>query len=142
MRKGQSFIIEFILFFGISFSLFVTISYYFYNQNFFLNEMIGESTTDLINKQISTDIVMANSCKSCDTILIRDKIPSQIGGYYYKIKMEDNCLNTTLYSRKLFSNQGAIFNLDKTFSLIGETKSENKRIEIKIDNIDNKIEVK
>lgn len=141
MSKGQSFIIEFILFFGISFSLFATISYYFYNQNSYLNEQIGESTTDLINKQISTDIVMANSCKNCDTILIRDKIPSQIGGYYYKIKAEDG-LNTTLYSRKLFSNQGTIFNLNETFSLIGESKSENKRIEIKINNIDNIIEVK
>lgn len=140
MRKGQSLVVEFILFFGISFSLFATISYYFYSQNLYLTEQVGKSTTDLVNKLISTDIVTANSCKSCETILIRDDIPQQIGGYYYDITISDN-IETTLYSQKHFSKQGTIFNLDKTFDLSGSTKSENKRIEIKINNIEKNIEV-
>ena len=140
MRKGQSFVVEFILFFGISFSLFATISYYFYSQNSYLTNQIGESETDLVNKIISTDIVTANSCKKCKTILIRDQIPQKIGGFYYDVNVNDN-IDTTLYSQKHFSKQGTIFNLDKTFDISGSTKSENKRIEIKINNEEKTIEV-
>lgn len=140
MRKGQSLVVEFILFFGISFSLFATISYYFYMQNSYLTTQVGESTTDLVNKMISTNIVSANSCKRCKTIQIRESIPEQIGGYYYDITVDEN-IDMTLYSQKHFSKQGTIFNLDKTFDLSGSTKSENKRIEIKINNEEKTIEV-
>lgn len=57
MEKGQSFIVEFILFFLISFSLFITISLFFYNQNVLFEERLGEKISELVNDVVSTGII-------------------------------------------------------------------------------------
>ena len=141
MRKGQSFIIEFILFFAISFSVFSTISFYFYNQSNYFKKIVGEKACALLNDFVSIDLLTGITCKSCDSILILDEIPSRIGGYYYKVSLDTTGLNTTLISAKLYSEHTSIFRLNETFSLSGESKSENKKIEIKINNTESTIEV-
>jgi len=141
MKKGQSFIIEFILFFVISFSLFTTISYFFYRQNVFYKGRVGEITSELVNNLISTDIIRGVSCKACDQVLITEEIPSKIGGFYYKTQLDSEGLKTTLFMGEASSKQNQIFNLDETFSLSGESTSENKRAGIKVNNIDQSIEV-
>lgn len=142
MTKAQSFIVEFILFFMISFSLFSIISFYFYNQTQYFKHRIGESTSQLINDLLSTEIMSSFRCKACDSLSTQEDIPSRIGDYYYEIKLNDQGLNTNLLSEKPYSKQGTIFNLNETFTLSGESSSENKRIEIKINNVDKIIEVK
>jgi len=135
MRKGQSLIIEFILFFLISFSLFAVISSFFFNQNEFFKERIGDRLTDIVNNLISTHIIRGVTCKSCDSLEIQEDIPSKIGGYYYRISLNQIWLNTTLISGKLYSRQNSLFNLNKTFTLTdSESKSENKIIGIQISN--------
>lgn len=135
MRKAQSFIVEFILFFVISFSLFTTISYFFYRQNVFYKGRVGDQTSELVNDLISTDIIKGVNCKACDQVLISEEIPSKIGGFYYKIQLNGE-LNTTLFLGKASSKQTPIFNLNETFSSSGESTSENKRVGIKVNNID------
>jgi hypothetical protein len=140
MRKGQSFIVEFILFFAISFSLFTTISYYFYNQNIFFKERIGKTTTDLVNDIVTTDIITGTNCKSCNEVLITQDLPSQIGGSFYRVQISNKGLNTTLYAEEAFFKQTLIFNLNETYTIPGTSEfiSENKIIGIQINNI-NKI---
>lgn len=141
MRKGQTFIVEFIMFFAIAFSLFSAISYYFYRQNVFFKKEVGEATSELINDFVSSNIMKSIGCKACHTILMRDDIPLEIGGYYYKVELNSNGLNTNLLSEKPILKQVSLFNLNKTFSLSGMSLSEDKKIGIKINNIDKNIEV-
>ena len=144
MKKGQSFIIEFILFFMISFSLFSIISYYFYNQNEFYKEKVGEYTSALVNDLIVMDIIKGTTCKACNEVSISEDIPSQIGGFFYTIQLKDQGLNTTIYIVEPFFEETPIFNLNSTYTVIeSETMSENKRAEIKIINApEKKLEVK
>jgi len=142
MKKGQSFIVEFILFFVISFSLFSIISYYFYSQNEFYKEKVGEYTTELVNNLIVTDIIKGTTCKACDEVQISEDIPSQIGGFYYTIQLNDQELNTTLYAPELSFWQAPIFNLNSNYFVsVSEVTSENKRAEIKINNTGKTLEV-
>ena len=144
MTKAQSFIVEFILFFLISFSLFSVISFYFYTQNQYFKQKIGESTSQLINNLLSTEIMSSFKCKGCDSLSMQENIPSKIGDYYYEVQLNDQGLNTNLLSEKPYSKLGQLFNLNATFpgsSLSGRSTSENKRVGIKINNIDKEIEV-
>ena len=144
MKKGQSFIIEFILFFMISFSLFTVISYYFYNQNEYYKEKVGTYTAKLVNDLITTNIIEGTTCKSCSEVSISEDIPSQIGGFYYTVDLSNQELNTTIYLTKPTFEEMSIFNLNSTYSVNpSESISENKRAEIKIINApDKKLEVK
>ena len=143
MKKGQSFIIEFILFFMISFSLFTVISYYFYSQNEFYKEKVGEYTSALVNDLMITDIIKGTTCKACDEVSISEDIPSQIGGFYYTVRLKEGLLNTTIYLAEPFFEQTPLFNLNSTYDVTeSETMSENKRAEIKINNAEKELEVK
>lgn len=142
MKKGQSFIIEFILFFMISFSLFTIISYYFYSQNEFYKEKVGEYTAELVNDLIVTDMIKGTTCKACDEVSISEEIPSQIGGFYYTLQLKNQRLNMTIYQVEPLYEETPIFNLNSTYTLTeSEVTSENKRAEIKINNTGKTLEV-
>ncbi len=135
MKKGQSFIVEFILFFVISFSLFSIISFYFYSQNEFYKEKVGEYTSELVNDLILIDMIKGTTCKACDEVSISEEIPSQIGGFFYTVQLNDQGLNTTIYLVEPFSKENPAFNLNSTYDMSkSEVTSENKRAEIKINN--------
>ncbi len=143
MRKGQSLVVEFILFFMISFSLFSIISFFFYNQNEFFKERIGETSIDLINDIMSTHFINIISCKSCNSTYIKENLPSKVGGLYYNVTLTQTGLNTSLISEKIYFKESNIFNINETFSgvngLSGSTTSEDKIVEIQIDNINKRI---
>lgn len=139
--KGQSFIVEFVLFFLISFSIFATISFIFHTQNIFYQERVGETTSGLVNDLVSTNILKGVGCRGCNEVLITEAIPSEIGGFLYKIKLKDQGLNTSLFSSRSLFDQNPMFNLNETFQLLGESTSENKIVRIKINNMDGRIEV-
>ena len=142
MKKGQSFIIEFILFFVISFSLFSIISYYFYSQNEFYKEKVSEYTSELVNDLIIMDIIKGITCKACDEAHFSEEIPSQIGGFYYTVQLDKEGLNTTIYLVEPFYEKNPAFNISSTYYMTeSEVKSENKRAEIKINNIGKVLEV-
>lgn len=142
MRKGQSFVLQFIFFFSISFSLFAIVSYFFYSQNEFFKERISESTSTLMN-----DLILFNSmkgsveCKACDSMYMIERIPSRIGGFFYTIEMGGIGLNATILSPKPFSDLMPTLNLNETFTFSGKSLSENKRIGIEINNTDKIIKV-
>ncbi len=136
MSKAQSFIVEFILFFMISFSLFTAISYYFYSQNIFYKGKVGTTTAELINDIVATNIIKGLNCKSCDRVTITEEIPSKIGGIFYVVKLDKHVINTTLMREKSSFVETSIFNLNGTLFFSGSSTSEDKRIVIKINNTD------
>jgi hypothetical protein len=97
-----------------------------------------------VNDLIATNIIKGITCKACDEVSITEDIPSQIGGFYYTIKLNDYGLNTTLYIPQPFSKQTPIFNLNETYgvSVENESVSENKIVEVKINNIGKEIGVR
>ncbi len=142
MKKGQSLVIEFILFFLISFSIFAVISSFFTRQNDFFKERVGDRLTDIVNDLVVNHIIRGIGCKSCDSFKVQGEIPSKIGGYYYEIILDQEGLNTTLRSSKIYSRESSLFNLNKTFTFQdSESRSENKIVEIQINNVNNEIEV-
>ena len=134
MSKAQSFIVEFLLFFMISFSLFATISYYFYDQNIYYKEKVGSTTAELINDVVLTHIIKGVNCKSCDRVTITEEIPSKIGGIFYMIKLDKYVINTTLIKEKTSFVETPIFNLNENLIFSGNSTSEDKRIVIIINN--------
>jgi len=128
----------------ISFSLFSVISYYFYSQNEFYKEKVGKFTTELVNDLIITDVIKGVNCKACNEISMSEEIPSQIGGFYYTAQLKNQGLNTTIYLAKPFSEETPMFNLNSTYTIIPSLGiiSENKRAEIKINNVGETLEVK
>lgn len=136
--KGQSFIVEFVLFFGIAFSLFATISFMFFNQSQFLSEQTGDSLSNLINDLVSINVMKGANCKACSNATFTEDIPSRIGGFFYKVEFQQGDVNTTLFSSRPVSQRESIFNLDETFSFSGASNSENKKVEVLINNV-NKI---
>ncbi|MDI6826128.1 MAG: hypothetical protein QMD36_02955 [Candidatus Aenigmarchaeota archaeon] len=134
MRKAQSFIVEFVLFFMISFSLFAAISYLFYSQNIYYKKKVGETTSDLVNDLILTHIIEGINCKACDEVMITEEIPSKIGGIFYVVKLNNSVINTTLMTEKTSFKETPIFNLNETLFFSGTSKSEDRKIVIKINN--------
>jgi hypothetical protein len=132
MKKGQSFIVEFVIFFMISFSLFAGISYLFYSQNIYYKKRIGSATSDLVNDLILTHTIEAINCKACDEATITEDIPSRIGGIFYVIHLDNSAINTTLMTEKASFRETPIFNLNETLFFSGSSKSEDKKIVIKI----------
>lgn len=141
MRKGQTLVIEYIVFFLISFSLFIMITAFFYNQNELFKGRVGERLISLINDDIAANAAKGLSCKSCRTVKVHIFVPSKIGGYYYRVELNQYSLNTTLLSGKLYFKENKLFNLNETFSTSGESKSENKIIEMQINNIDKQMRI-
>lgn len=140
--KGQTFVIEFLLFFFISFTLFTIISYLFYSQNAYFEKTISEINTGIINDLISTDIVNAVNCKSCDTVLITQDVPQKIGGFLYEVQLNKRGINTTLISLNPFFKDTPLFMLNRTYNITpSESLSDNKIVRIKINNIGKEIEV-
>jgi hypothetical protein len=140
--KGQTVIIEFLLFFIISFSIFSTIGYFFYIQNQYFSEQIFEHESKTLNDLLIIDILKVNECKSCSNLVIYEEIPNKIGGTFFLTKLDDLMgLNTTGAVRKPFSIISPIFNLNSTYSFSGQGQSVNKKAKIIINNGDRTIEV-
>jgi len=134
MKKAQSFIVEFVIFFMISFSLFASISYLFYSQNIFYKKKIGETTSDLVSDLILTHIIEGINCKSCDEAIITEEIPSKIGGIFYVVNLNNYKMNITLMTGKTSFKETPIFNLNETLFFSGSSISEDRSIVIKINN--------
>jgi hypothetical protein len=140
MKKAQSFIVEFVIFFMISFSLFAAISFLFYNQNIYYKKRIGETTSDLVNDLILTHIIKGIDCNSCDEIIVTEEIPSRIGGIFYVVRLNNSIINTSLSIEKTSFKETPIFNLNETLFFSGSSISEDRSIVIKINNTNVRIE--
>jgi len=140
MKKAQSFIVEFVIFFMISFSLFAAISFLFYNQNIYYKKRVGETTSDLVNDLVLTHIIQGINCKSCSEVIVTEEIPSRIGGIFYVVKLNTSVINTTLSIEKTSFKETPIFNLNGTLFFSGSSNSDDRSILIKINNTNVRVE--
>jgi len=129
--KGQSYIVEYIIMFGIAFAIFSTISYIFFSQTDFLSSRIGENSAKLVNKLSLMSIIKAVDCRSCDNITISQEVPQKIGGIAYNVSFNSQKISTLVFNKRVNATS---LNLNYTYNFLGNANSNNKKIEIKINN--------
>lgn len=116
MRKGQSLVIQFLLFFLIGFSIFLSIGSFFRYQLDLLRWSIISSAANLTSSYISSAaILVTDSCKQCDFVRLNlETYNFSTGGYPIEVKIENNELEVFAGDKGINSS---IHNLNYTLSL-------------------------
>lgn len=140
--KGQSIVMEFIVFFLISFTFFTTVGFFFNRQNQHFSDQIFEYETKILNDIIITNTLKLNECKACDLMIISEDLPRKIGDKFYMSEfIPAQGVETTSIAKKPFSMASPIFNLNETYTISGRLESVNKRSKIEIKYADKTIKV-
>lgn len=119
--KGQSLVIQFVIFFLIGFSLFLSVGSFFrYQSDLFRNDIIS-SSLNLSNSYISSNIITAvDSCKQCDYIRLNATIANLTAGYTIEINLKNSGLNVSI-PYKYFNSP--VHNLNSSLILSGKSSS-------------------
>jgi len=136
--KGQSLVIQFVLFFVIGFSLYLTVGNFFkYQSELFRNDITQESLR-LTNSFLTSNMLAAlDSCKQCDYVNLTFKIENTTAGYYYDMDFSNSQVNISVPSTGMnFITSG--HNLNTSLSLKGKTIS-SKTLTLTFDRTKNEI---
>lgn len=138
--KGQTLIVQFILFFLIGFSLFSSIGLFFKYQTELFKNDITNSNMKLINSYMSAVVLTeAVDCKYCTFANITIKIQTTTAGNLFEIGMTSQGVNTTVpFSQK--TTVSSIYNLNSSYNLTGFSSS-SKPISITFNKLKNNITV-
>ena len=136
--KGQSLVIQFLIFFLIGFSLFVSVgSFYKYQSDLFRNDIIS-SNLALFNSYLSSNIISAvDTCKECDFVKLSVPALNLTAGYAIQINLSDSGLNVS-NPVKYFNSP--LHNLNSSLNLIGVSSSV-QPITLTLNKTQNKLEV-
>lgn len=121
--KGQTVIIEFILFFVTGIALFTLLGNFFRYQSDSFRERIVDSSTELVSRYLSSiAITEVDTCKECDNIKFNAKISPTIANYFLTILLDQNGITvSTAPPSKQFTF--SIHNLNDTIVCSGEAPS-------------------
>ncbi len=117
MSKGQSTIVEYVIFFAIGISLFVGLSNIFFSQYSWFNKDFTSSNTALLNSFVSSDLIyFLNQCPQCQKI--EHSIDFLNNTKNFRISMTDNGIVVSNPVTKVNYSSSA-HNLNYTFSMSG-----------------------
>ena len=117
--KGQTLVIQFILFFMIGFSLFASIGYFFKYQSDIFKDDVANFNLKLINSYVSAiALTEVESCKQCDFISITESIKNPRGGNYFEVGMNSAGVNTSV-PLALKNITTSMYNLNNSYRLSG-----------------------
>lgn len=120
--KGQSLIIQFILFFIIGLALFLTVGNFFKLQFDVARSDIINSNLRIVSSYVSSTIInLVDSCKQCEYANVMLSLENKTG-YAVKVQLTNNPrgLNVSTENKFYFS---PIHNLNETFDMTGESSS-------------------
>ncbi|MEM5829397.1 MAG: hypothetical protein QW040_02210 [Candidatus Aenigmatarchaeota archaeon] len=138
MDKGQSIVVQFLLFFLIGFSIFISLGSFFRYQSDLFRDRILSSGINLTSSYLSSVIITMASCKECDLINLNVSVYNTTAGYALGIIGEGSRLNITTIPISL--NTTAHNLLGYTLTIAGRSSS-NKPIILTFNKTNNKIEV-
>lgn len=119
--KGQSLIIQFVLFFLIGFSLFVSIGSFFRYQSDLFKEGILSSSLSLANSYMSSNIIaLIDGCKQCDYINLSVSMANFSAGYTLEFNLTNYGLNVSVPYKYYFSQ---LHNLNSSFTFSGNSST-------------------
>lgn len=140
MRKGQSLIMQFILFFLIGLSLFGFIGTVFKMHSDSFRSNVADSTRKLIGSYISSAIIALQTCQECDYANATVKIENMTANYVYELQLNN-------YGLRVFSHPGEgiyntpIHNLNDTLSMTPGAGFSTNPIILILSKIENKLEL-
>lgn len=142
MRKSQSLIIQFILFFMIGFSLFLTIGNFFRTQSDSFRVNIVETTIELTDSYLSSIAINSvDTCKQCDFVSTNVKLENTTAGYFIQMDASTSAgiVVSTAPSYEIFLS--SLHNLNESLTLTGEAYSA-EAITLTFNRTKNELEVK
>ncbi len=138
--KGQSTIIQFVLFFMIGFSLYLAVGNFFRYQSQIFREDITQESLKLANSFLTSNMILAaSSCKQCDYVNLTFSLQNTTAGDYYDIDLSRQVnISVPPFTDKNSITSG--HNLNSSFSLSGKTIS-SKTITLTLNRTKNEIGV-
>lgn len=139
--KGQSLLIQFVLFFLVGLTLFLSIGSFFRLQSDMFRESAAESSVKLINSYLSSlAIASVDTCKECDSVRMKVETEERFADYFIEVTLDDYGLEvSTVPRRKYFISP--IHNLNETVNLSGRAPLV-RAINLTYNRNKNKLEVK
>lgn len=115
--KSQSMIIQFILFFVIGLSLFLSIGNFFRLQHDTFREDVADLHRELINSYFSSLIITSvDSCKQCDFVKNDISLERMTAGYFVDVSLDSSGLTvSTQPEARSFSSSAHNFNSSLNF---------------------------
>jgi hypothetical protein len=142
MRKSQSLIIQFVLFFLIGFSLFLTIGNFFRAQSDSFRSGIVEKTLELTDSYLSSIAINSvDTCKQCDFVTTSVKVENTTAGYFLQADASTptGIAVSTAPDYGIFLS--SLHNLNESLTLSGEAYS-TEAITLTFNRTKNELEVK
>ena len=137
--KGQSLVVQFLLFFLIGLALFITISGFFRAQSDIFREDIVELNRKLAGSYISYLSVAMSSCKECGSISSTFKLKNTTANYIFEFILSASGLKVSSLPGG-GDNLINMHNLQDTFTLMGTASSFRDMI-LKFDRSQNSFEI-
>jgi len=141
-NKGQSYIIQFVLFFLIGIGLFVGIGTFFRTQYDIVREETADISVEMINGYFSSLIVASfRSCVQCGSVENNIRIPDRTAGYFLEFELNESGLTVeTAPPGKGYTS--SINNLNYSFDTIEGSAPSIQTINLTYDRTQNKLEIK
>ena len=121
--KGQSQIIQYVLFFLIGLSIFGIVGNFYKSQADSLREIIDQYSREMLTSYISGYAIHSfTNCKLCNSTNISLRISNKTAGYYHEFYLTQNGLEVrSVPSEKHFFS--TIHNLNETLTFYGFSSS-------------------
>jgi hypothetical protein len=137
--KGQSIVIQFLLFFVIGFSIFISLGSFFNYHSELFKQTILSSGMNLTSSYISSAVIaMVDSCKKCDFVNLTIKTHNTSAGYPILIKGENTQLNISTPFQSLSTTLHNFLNESR----ITGSSSSSKPIILTFNRTNNNLEVR
>jgi hypothetical protein len=140
--KGQSYIMQFVLFFLIGIGLFVGIGNFFRTQYEIARRETADISIEMINGYFSSLIVASfRSCVQCGSVENNIKINDRTAGYFLEFVLNESGLAVET-SPPEKGHISSLNNLNYSFDYIGGSAPSIQTINLTYDRIQNKLEIK
>lgn len=141
-KKGQSYIMQFVLFFVVGMALFIGIGNFFRMQYDIIRNETSDISIEMTNSYLSSIIVMSSrSCVQCASVESHIKLNDQTAGYYLNFVLNNSGLavETSPVEKGYISS---INNLNYSFDSISGSAPSIQTINLTYDRIQNKLEIR
>jgi hypothetical protein len=141
-RRGQSTVIEFLIFFIIGLTLFIGIGNFFKIQSDILRKDVSVYSVQLVSNYMSSLIIAGvDSCKQCDVIEGDVKLPDSVFGYYLQTSLSSKGLNITTLPPDL-NMTWSIGNLNYSIASMSGSAPSIQTINLTYNRNENKLEIR
>jgi len=124
MKKAQSLIYQFVIFFVMGFGLFVSIGLFFRVQSDTFRADVVNSSLGLTANYFSSAVISAvDTCKQCDFVRFPLKIENMTAGYFFEIgfdRKKGMNISAVPGDKTLIST---VYNLNQSYNMIGKVAS-------------------